>query len=577
MNKKFKSTTKVVANIFTILFGVVTVGAQIANDNASAINSAFNIPQQKTEFDPNAEIKCFYDTDYMDIQELRKASEDIVEEVMSEGLVMLKNQNNALPLSSKAKINLYSANSVNFVYTGGGSSGANPKIVSKATTLKSGLEKSGFVVNQNLWDFYSSHQEYWQGTDFSGNQSQNKSFQTKDAKWSELPTSKTDKAEAAIMVLSRSAGENCDMFYKTNEPFTDSNNYLALSNNEKDVLENLCTLKKNGTIKKIIVLMNSANQIQCDFVDDEKYGIDAMIWCGTTGSTGTIAIGKVLSGEVNPSGKLSATFFSKHSLNPVYNNIGANEYGNSSSITNYRNGENKYYVAYQEGIYNGYKYTETRYEDVIMNRDNVGTFNYDDVVTYPFGYGLSYTNFDWSDYKVETKHNGNNTTYEVSVKVTNTGKTEGKDVVELYLQKPYTSYDMENNVEKSAVELVGFGKTKLLKKGESDVVSISVDEKYFASYDSHKAKTYVIGSNNANDNYYLTVASNAHEATNNILKKKGYNVEGVDNLVSNPIHIAFDDEKYSTNEHIKQANASFKENYKGEVANYGVDKITNLG
>ena len=575
MNKKFKTTTKVFANTFTILFGVVTLGAQIAMDNASAINGAFNIPLQKVEFDPNAEIKCFYDTDYMGISDLRSASEKMVEEVMSEGLVMLKNENKALPLSSKAKVNLYSANSVNFVYTGGGSSGSNPKIVSKATSLKSGLEKSGFVVNDGLWKFYSEHQEYWQGTDFSGNQSQNKSFQTKDAKWSELPSSKNDKAEAAIMVLSRSAGENCDMFYKNNEPFTDANNYLALSNNEKDVLENLATLKKNGTIKKIIVLMNSANQIQCDFVDDEKYGIDAMIWCGTTGSTGTIAVGKALAGSINPSGGLSATFFNKHSLNPVYTNIGANEYGNSSSITNYRNGENKYYVAYQEGIYNGYKYTETRYEDVIMNRENVGEFNYDEVVKYPFGYGLSYSNFEWSDYKVTSSTENNKTTYEVSIKVTNKSKTEGKDIVQLYLQKPYTQYDMDNNVEKAAVELVGFGKTKSLKQNESDVITISVDEKYFASYDSHKAKTYVIGSNNANDNYYLTVAGDAHEATNNILKKKGYNVDGKDNLVSNPIHIDFDDVKYSTNEHIKEANASFKESYKGEAANFGVNKITN--
>ena len=572
MNKVFKTTSKVLANTFTILFGVITVGSSIALDNASAINGAFNIPVQKVVIDENAEIKSYYDSDYFDVEDLRKASEDIVEEVMSEGLVMLKNDNNALPLKSNATISLYSANSVNFVYTGGGSSGANTKAVKKATTLKSGLEKSGFTVNKDLWDFYSSHEEYWQGTDFSGNQSQNKSYRTKDAPWSELPNAKNNKADAAIVVLSRSAGENRDMFESKNEVLDDSNNYLALSSNEKDILTNLKKLKDNGTIKKIIVLMNSANQIQCDFVDNKEYSIDSLLWCGTTGSTGTIAIGKVLAGKVNPSGNLSTTFFYKHSANPVYYNIGATEYGNASNITSYRNGENKYYVAYQEGIYNGYKYTETRYEDSILNKENVGDFDYSKVVKYPFGYGLSYTSFKWSNYKVEKKENDE---YEVSIDVTNVGKVEGKDVVELYLQKPYTQYDINNKIEKPSVELVGFKKTKSLAPNETENIKIKVNEKYFASYDSYKAKTYVIGSNDNKDNYYLTVASDAHNAINNILKKKNYNVDGDATLVSNPIYIAFDDKKYSTNEHIVSANEKFKQEYEGQKKNFGVDKITN--
>ena len=186
-------------------------------------------------------------------------------------------------------------------------------------------------------------------------------------------------------------------------------------------------------------------------------------------------------------------------------------YDENGNLTKYN------YVSYKEGIYVGYRYYETRYEDKVLGQGNAGDYNYDDAVMYPFGYGLSYTTFDWSDYN--TSWDGDTCT--VTVKVTNTGSVAGKDVVEVYAQSPYTDYDKTNKVEKAAVELVGYAKTSELAPGASETVKITFDQEQLKSYDYVNAKTYIL---DAGD-YYITAAKNAHDAVNNILAVKGKTVE----------------------------------------------------
>lgn len=584
--KKLFLASKITCNVFAVLFSVVTVGSSIAIANASAINSFLHVTTQRVEQDPNAEPELFYDSEYSDVLDLRDASEAIVEEVMSEGIVLLKNAENALPLKDGASISFYSVNAIDSVISGCGSSGAAESAVEDAVSLKEGVENAGFTVNNDLWQWYETNRAAYAqransgGGSVRGNQSQTQSFTLKDAPWSVLPASKTNKADAAVVVLSRNAGENADMPMRSS-----GTDYLQLGENERDLLTNLKTLKDNGTIGSIIVLMNSANQIQCDFVNDPAYGVDALIWCGTLATTGANAVGKILSGEVNPSGRLSDTFWYDHGENPVYYNIGDTSFGNSGAIeVSFNKGENKKFVAYQEGIYNGYRYTETRYEDAVMGTEGTGSYDYDKVVSYPFGYGLSYTTFEYSNMTVTPYKGVDGTKYTVSLDVTNTGDVAGKEVVQIYLQKPYTDYDRTNGVEKASVELVGYAKTpELAPDSDPYRVTIEVDEKYFASYDSLNARTYVIGSTDRDDNYYLTAAKDAHDAVNNILAKKGYNPEentamdseGNAELVSDPIYIGFSDTEYSTNKVIRENVANFKEDYTGQLVNYGVESITN--
>ena len=341
------------------------------------------------------------------------------------------------------------------------------------------------------------------------------------------------------MTISRNSGEGADVKAAGSDGLDKS--YLSLNSKELSVLKGLTELKNAGKVSKIIVLLNTSATVQLDFLETEGVDVDACLWVGNVG-TGIGGVAKVLTGEVSPSGKLSDTY--------VYNNFSSPAAQNLKIATNkkfaqmYDNGTyelaetSKYEGIYNEGIYVGYRYYETRYYDYVTSRVNTGDYDYSKDVAYSFGYGLSYTNFEYSNYSV-TEKDGN---YEVSVTVKNTGSKSGKEVVEVYLQKPYTDYDIENGVEKSAVELVGYDKTKLLAAGESETVKITVSKERFKTYDANKAKTYIL---EAGD-YYLTVANGAHEANNNILAKQGktksntsgrMDADGNSALVSNALHV----------------------------------------
>jgi len=606
MRKGFTLASKIAFYCTFVLYGLTSAGGPVALANDSIINGYLGI---QTEFGSGSG-STYFDTDYSNMAEVKDSSLNMVEETEKEGAVLLKNDNSALPLSSGDKVSMYGFASHYSVLTGQGSSGNSEP--SDAINLYTGLEDAGLEMNESLDNYYASNSisTYVNGTStsFVAGTTQESQYVVKDASWSQLPNAKSNDAKAAVMVLARTAGEAEDYSMDItmdggdqsrviiakndyNNPSGSVGDALELSANEKSVLQGLKTLKDNGTIDKIVVLMNSSSPLECNFLSDANYGIDACMWVGTLGTNGADAVGKLMTGEYNPSGKTSDTFWQASKYNPVYFNFGSQEYTNAdSALVNgyfstmgYQN--HKYYSVYQEGIYNGYKYTETRYEDEVMGRANAGSFDYSDAVAYPFGYGLSYSNFTYSNFSV-TKNSGNDT-YTFKVDVTNNSSVDGKEVIEIYLQKPYTEKDIENGIETASVELVGFAKVDV-KAGQTVTSSTNVERKYFASYDANVEKTYVIGSTNTADKYLLTAAPDSHTAINNIIQYKSgqgasinsskiYSLNGNtgnSSLVYSE-YIPYDASEYSTNAFIEEQNQNFTADYEGEEANYGVSKITN--
>lgn len=517
MKKTFKTISKICANVFTVLFGVILVGGNIAMspDAAGQINAIFNVKTQEKVSSSEDGDTLYYKSKFESIADLKKAANKVVADVTAEGAVLLKNDavsgnEKALPLTQGCKINLYSMSSVNYIYQGGGSSLAKR---AENTSLKDGLESAGFVVNRDLWNWYAENAENasYKADHNSNTSSDAASYTINDVPWSDIGAAKEDEAEAGIFVLSRYGTEATDL-YMTGGSASDTTNgdYLELSPREISVLKGMKAQKDAGKLKKIVVLLNSVNQVQCDYIDNPTYGIDAVLWVGEGGSSGTIGIGRILAGE-SPSGRLTDTYWKEHYYNPVYANFG--EYKNAGETIAGGIKSTKY-VVYQEGIYNGYRYTETRYEDVVMGTKDVGDFVYEDVVSYPFGFGLSYTTFGYTDFGVA--YDSASDVYTATVTVTNTGKSAGKEAVQIYLQRPYTDYDKMNQIEKPAVELVGYAKTEELAAGASQTLTIPVEGKWLASYDAYGAGTYIVDEGN----YYFTAAKDAHDATDNILAAK---------------------------------------------------------
>lgn len=499
--------------ILAIICGVVTIVSIPLSiflqkfDNTMAARFGGSFWELENE-DTNAQ---YYTSDFNSAEEMVNYGLALTQQVEAEGAALLMNNNNALPLAADAKVSTFSSSSVNLVYGGTGSGNID---ASTADTLRTALEKVGVTVNPTLWDFYT----VGAGKDYSRKTAgtvAKSSEVTAEVPWDvytdEVKDSVAQYGDAAIVTLSRVGGEGADLSYG-------EVNYLALDENEKAMLQNVAEMKKNGTVKKTIVLINSANALQVDFLKNNEYDIDAALWIGDVGISGINAVAEILTGKVNPSGSLVDTY--------CYDNFSAPAMWNFTPTTyeGYVEGGDvsakaKSYMIYQEGIYVGYKYYETRYEDFVTGNGNAGDYAYGDVVAYPFGYGMSYTDFDISDMNVS--YNAADDTYTVTVKVTNTGDMAGKKTVQVYVQSPYTDYDKQNGVEKSAVSLVGFGKTGMIEPGASETLSMTVNKRDIASYDTYGAGTYIL---DAGD-YYFTAATDAHNAVNNILAAKGYTVE----------------------------------------------------
>ena len=437
-------------------------------------------------------------------------SEALCQEIEEEGMVLLEN-NGGLPLAAGAKVSLFGQDSVDFVYGGSGSGSVNTQTVS---SLKDAFEESGFEVNDTLWDFY----ENGAGKDYRKavpDETGAGAFEVNEVPVSvytdEVKDSFVKYNDAAIVCIGRSGGESADI---PTEALETGYQYLELDNNELDMLSMACENFEN-----VVVILNSNNAMELGFLEDEAYAnVKACVWVGGVGQTGINAIAEAIAGNTNFSGHLVDTYAYDSLSAPSALNLG--DYSIVNSVKGQdEDGNDVYnkYIVYSEGIYVGYRYYETRYEDVVMGTGNAGEFDYASTVQFPFGYGLSYTDFEWSDYSVEETED----TYEISVKVKNVGDVAGKDVVEIYMQSPYTDYDKANGVEKSSVELVGFAKSGEIAAGESETVTVSVEKDSMKAYDANTAKTYIL---DAGD-YYFTAAEDAHKAINNILASKGYTTE----------------------------------------------------
>jgi beta-glucosidase len=511
--KRAKRSNVLLWKVLAIILAVVTVIAIPVNiivhmfDNtiAAFAGGAF----WKLE-NPDHDAQ-YFKGDFADEEEMIAYGLDVCRRVEAEGAALLLNEKNALPLGEGAKVSCFSTSSVNLVY---GGTGAGNIDASTADDLKTALEKSGLSVNGALWDFYTQGPGKDYVRDSGGFTS---SAAVGEAPWGvytdEVKGSVAQYGDAAIVVLSRVGGEGVDLSFR-------ETNYLALDENEREMMKNLADMKAAGTVKKIVVLLNTANALQVDFLKNNEYGVDACLWIGDVGVTGINAVADILAGRVNPSGSLPDTY--------CYDNFSAPAMANfvPTVYQGYVKGEipdnAKTYMIYQEGIYVGYKYYETRYEDQVMGTGNAGNYAYSDDVAFPFGYGLSYTAFEYSDFGL-TETMGS--FMGVTVTVTNTGSVAGKETVQIYAQSPYTDYDREHGVEKAAVQLVGFGKTGILEPGQSETLEISVDRRDLAAYDAYGAGTYILEPGA----YYLTAATDAHDAVNNILASKGYTrADGMD-------------------------------------------------
>ena len=516
MKSSKRTLKKVFLNVVAILCALVITGNIIAGECAGQINSALGLstskivstlPEGQTE-----EYARYFKSEFTSLADLKKAGEEKVREVEAEGIVLLKNDDAVLPLAAGSNIALVGVTVLDPVYGGTGSGAVD---ASGAQNFYDVLTNAGYnVVNKNLLDAYVES-EAGRTTSEIGE---------KNWKWIKRKA-KNDDDELTIgggadvfYVVGRVGGEGSDMGGDDVQDILDGD-YLTLNEDELSILEGLAELKDEGEINSITVIINSANPISVGFLENEDYMIDAALWVGSVGQTGILAVADVITGAVNPSGSLPDTWWVDNQLNPVEYNFGTYTYDGASAF-NLGANPTRYnqYVVYQEGIYLGYKYTETRYEDVVLGTPNAGDYEYEEVVAYPFGFGLSYASFSFSDMTVTKAGTGMDTEYTLTVKVTNTGSVAGKKTVQVYAQKPYTEYDKQYQIEKASVELVGYGKTAMLQPGASETVTVKVPEYFLTSYDALNTGVYILDEGA----YYLTAAENSHQAANNILTAKGY-------------------------------------------------------
>ena len=450
--------------------------------------------------DPSA---IYYPAKLSDEAEALAYGESVARQVSEEGIVLLTNRTDALPLPEGSRLSLFSTSSVNPVLGGTGSGRVDSN---SSDTLKEALEKEGFVVNPLLWDFYDAipARDMRNNTGFSAVTSK-----LYEAPWEdytqEVLESFSDYSDAAIIILSRAGGQNSDIDYA---PF----NYLELDANEQEMMRQVCRLRDEGAFDRVVVIINATNPLEMTFL--QEFSVDACLLLGTPGQYGFNSLSKILVGKATPSGRLSDTWCYNNFAAPAMWNFTPVAYENAAELGVPDNGDT--YQVYQEGIYVGYRYFETRYEDFVMGTGNAGDYQYESTVAFPFGYGLSYTEFVWDNMSIS--YDSAQDTFEVDITVTNTGNTSGKEVVQIYARSPYTDYDKQVGIEKAAVMLCGYAKTRLLAPGESEIVTISVPRREYASFDTYGYGTYIL---EAGD-YYLTAARNAHDAVNNILAARGY-------------------------------------------------------
>ena len=501
-----RGLTTVFTVIFTVVLGLTALAYQAEADvNQILGTSSYEIVQNEGAEETDTQ---YFKQKTRSIDEFMQQKLDIIEQVTDEGTVLLKNEKSALPLAAGARVTLFGRASYNSVY--GGDSG-NAQIGNLGNqninwTFRRGLEEAGFAVNDEMWNFYAQRNIAYNADPSA------------EVAPDQLPMgSVSGYADAGIVVLSRVTGEGGDA----------PDGYYELTQTELDLVN-----AAKEACSKVIVIINSPSPIAIHALKEDA-GVGAILQIGGLGALGTKSVGKILAGEVSPSGKLIDTYAASSRSSAAYQSAGTVAYANADAVSAAATsigigaGGTKYTV-FSEGIYVGYKYYETRYEDCVLGQGNAassagvfassGNWNYDEEVDYPFGYGLSYTDFSQEivDLTVE------NDVVTATVRVTNEGDVAGKEVVQLYVQSPYTEYDKENGVEKSAIQLVNFGKTGILQPGASAEVTLKMDLYNIASWDYNKAKTWILDEGS----YYFAVGESAHDALNNVLAAKGADVAG---------------------------------------------------
>ena len=501
-----RGLTTVFTVIFTVVLGLTALAYQAEADvNQILGTSSYEIVQNEGAEETDTR---YFKQKTRSIDEFMQQKLDIIEQVTDEGTVLLKNEKSALPLAAGARVTLFGRASYNSVY--GGDSG-NAQIGNLGNqninwTFRRGLEEAGFAVNDEMWNFYAQRNIAYNADPSA------------EVAPAQLPMgSVSGYADAGIVVLSRVTGEGGDA----------PDGYYELTQTELDLVN-----AAKEACSKVVVIINSPSPIAIHALKEDA-GVGAVLQIGGLGALGTKSVGKILAGEVSPSGKLIDTYAASSRSSAAYQSAGTVAYANADAVSAAATsigigaGGTKYTV-FSEGIYVGYKYYETRYEDCVLGQGNAassagvfassGNWNYDEEVDYPFGYGLSYTDFsqELTGLTVE------NDVVTATVRVTNEGDVAGKEVVQLYVQSPYTEYDKENGVEKSAIQLVNFGKTGILQPGASAEVTLKMDLYNIASWDYNKAKTWILDEGS----YYFAVGESAHDALNNVLAAKGADVAG---------------------------------------------------
>lgn len=450
-------------------------------------------------------------------------SRQVIEEVTGEGIVMTKNEDAFLPIAP-GKINVFGWSSTNPIYGGTGSGTVD---TTTAAGILEGLSNAGFETNTELSDMYVSYREDRPLISINNGQ-----------EWTlpEVPTAQYSdemlaNAEAfsdtAMIVISRTGGEGTDLpkdmgsimdgstmdigtkylkgsYTNNSEAYADyeaGQSYLELSKTERDLVDMVC-----GRFSNVLVVYNGANTLELDWTNDYEQ-IKGVLLCAGAGATGFNALGNVIAGNINPSGKTADTWLKDLHQAPYFNNIGHFAYTNTEEVEAAakeaweRADGIVSFVNYTEGIYTGYRYYETAAQE--------GLIDYDEVVLYPFGYGLSYTSFTQSMGELKVTEDE----ISVDVTVTNTGETAGKEVVELYYNPPYTN----GGIEKSSVNLAAFDKTEMLEPGQSETMTLSFSIEDMASYDTYGVGGYVL---EAGD-YEISLRADSH----NVIDSKVYNQE----------------------------------------------------
>ena len=455
-----------------LIGALTTANVLMRGELSSLLNSVFGGKRAITEPREKLDIKK---------EDAYKKGNEVTEKICEEGMILLKNEGNALPLKTSAKVSVFGKNSVNLVY--GGSGSAAPDKDGERKTIFDSLTDAGIEYNQTLADFYKDKTKSGEGRSENPDMENSgvatlKTGETPVSSYTSDVTASYDQyGDAAIVVFSRIAGENWDLPRKADD--NADRHYLELDNNERALLEHIVS---SGKFAHVVVLLNGSNYIDLGFLKNGLSStvtadkIDACINIGSPGASGIMALGRILSGKVNPSGHTVDLVYTNYKNDPTWQNFGGNFTDNGDNYKDASGNNTKYHlVEYEENIYFGYRYYETR------GKDDAAWYN--ENVVYPFGYGLSYTTFGYNleDYDGATLKADKE--FDVEVKVTNTGSVAGKAVVQLYAEAPYTT----GKIEKPYKVLTGFAKTKLLAAGESETVKITVNPYYFASFDSNDA------------------------------------------------------------------------------------------